>query len=737
MAGFVSQIVHRLRRRSREVEEKDVPTAEIESDGDASLSIDELSAEFQVTDEQVANADPTFESDTTEDAPRDEHLFKYKELDRDADEIRLLRLSPDPANSQLCCDVRHFSLSNTPNYMALSYAWRDDALYSAEILAVQNYLYVEPDMSSQSPGSSPTNNEKSTQNFRWLPIATNLAAFLKAHRKSKKSDTWLWIDAICINQKDTDERNLQVLRMSQIYQNAVKVLVWLGPQSQDSRTAIQYLKWLADHLKARDKPEEKYWPNWDQSDIAWLENEMSKRSHVSEWIAIKSLMTRQWFKRLWTVQEVVLAKKVLFWCGNDKFSWSELVIFDSVTKVSSHVIDEHTMHAIGRVKVLRLKWQGRTTLEWLRSKRDGEGITLYKVLVETMFYHCTNNRDQIYGVLAIASDSMEICPNPDYKLSVRETKKRVLQSSFNYYQNLDLLSLICFRRPANSKADLFKRGPLWSQNFPHAKPPDFKKSFGLRLKEERKLKASGSLTPQIVDCDKEDKLVLRGFIFDTVAGVGLNPRASSKLINSKTKTSAYENMDEAFTAFYLAILDADNVWSRGEERLAQCHLGRRLLASKLHSLANLAPSITADVELLDEKTMSHDQRLSRWYTANREFEIAGVTLEQLAKHVVTVNEGEPQRNEKIQLELDRRIRCLSIEDVLATTEKGYVGKMPREVQPEDLVVILFGGKLPFILRAWGDEFILLRFCNVPGIMHGEAVRDYENGRYEAREFTLI
>jgi hypothetical protein len=55
----------------------------------------------------------------------------------------------------------------------------------------------------------------------------------------------MWIDAICINQEDSSERNHQVGQMSLIYSQALMVIVWLGPETEDSHEAIPFLKKLA------------------------------------------------------------------------------------------------------------------------------------------------------------------------------------------------------------------------------------------------------------------------------------------------------------------------------------------------------------------------------------------------------------------------------------------------------------------------------------------------------------
>lgn len=64
------------------------------------------------------------------------------------------------------------------------------------------------------------------------------------HLRQRHSDRLLWVDAICIDQTNTDEANQQVQVMGLIYQNAASVIVWLGPSTPESRLAYRYMAFL-------------------------------------------------------------------------------------------------------------------------------------------------------------------------------------------------------------------------------------------------------------------------------------------------------------------------------------------------------------------------------------------------------------------------------------------------------------------------------------------------------------
>jgi hypothetical protein len=59
----------------------------------------------------------------------------------------------------------------------------------------------------------------------------------------------IWIDAICINQQDNEEKDHQVQHMGEIYRNAKLVVVWLGPSKDNSNLAMQSIPALSRTMR--------------------------------------------------------------------------------------------------------------------------------------------------------------------------------------------------------------------------------------------------------------------------------------------------------------------------------------------------------------------------------------------------------------------------------------------------------------------------------------------------------
>ncbi|KAF1929496.1 HET-domain-containing protein, partial [Didymella exigua CBS 183.55] len=124
----------------------------------------------------------------------------YNPLDIGSKDIRLLSLSPGADGEELICSLSQYSLPNAPTYEALSYTWQNPA----------------------HPIDESINLQESKFNVTW-----NLHEAL-CHLRTENTTRTLWIDAICINQDDLDERAQQVPFMKDIYRNAGHVVVWLG-----------------------------------------------------------------------------------------------------------------------------------------------------------------------------------------------------------------------------------------------------------------------------------------------------------------------------------------------------------------------------------------------------------------------------------------------------------------------------------------------------------------------------
>ncbi|KAI0166475.1 heterokaryon incompatibility protein-domain-containing protein [Xylariaceae sp. FL1272] len=287
-------------------------------------------------------------------------------------------------------------------YEALSWCWgNDDPEYAVKIL-------------------------EDDKTFK-IKVRRDLALALKYLRKSDEART-LWIDAICINQDDPEERNHQVQMMSRIYTRAKQVCIWLGEDTHDSKVAIDFIRNEVMELQ-----------NFDMI--------CSDKRYTRKWQALMMLMQAPWFSRRWVVQEIALARQAIVYCGKDWIPWKEFAVavelfveVETATHRLSEIMqkDEKFRHVPGwfeyvselgaslLVQATGKVFRAQTTpLHEDKGKEETEeelrqrllkvrtidplerrSLLSLEYLVSTMFtFKATEPRDVIYSLLAIARDA--------------------------------------------------------------------------------------------------------------------------------------------------------------------------------------------------------------------------------------------------------------------------------------------------------------------------------------------
>lgn len=210
--------------------------------------------------------------------------------------IRLIRLLPDTPNTPLRCSLRTVNLfdfddingvartSELPIYDALSYVWGDVTHIST--------AYCDDHV---------------------LQVTCNLESALKRFRHTHKT-TILWADGICINQSSSTEKAQQVQLMGLIYWKAQRVHVWLGEDEEVEE------RWRArSAFKTMEEMSVLYTRSCREEDLAvrrYRAEDLKLGEDTYRWEAIGRLLSRSWFKRVWVVQELGLAKNATFYCGN-------------------------------------------------------------------------------------------------------------------------------------------------------------------------------------------------------------------------------------------------------------------------------------------------------------------------------------------------------------------------------------------------------------------------------------
>jgi hypothetical protein len=112
-------------------------------------------------------------------------------------------------------------------------------------------------------------------------------------------DILLWVDAICINQNDTEEKGHQVKQMGDIYKRAEEVLIWLGPGHEGTDTLLESFSWI--DTKATESQAMGSTEDWTTLCGHFMSQRWPNTSPTSSWPkqVLAELLRRPWFERVW------------------------------------------------------------------------------------------------------------------------------------------------------------------------------------------------------------------------------------------------------------------------------------------------------------------------------------------------------------------------------------------------------------------------------------------------------
>ncbi|KAI1410543.1 heterokaryon incompatibility protein-domain-containing protein [Hypoxylon sp. FL1857] len=173
-----------------------------------------------------------------------------------------------------------------------------------------------------------------------ITITTNCRDALRQLRMVTKGELTIWVDAICINQADDKEKESQIPLMGEIYSRADMVYIWLGNSTLASKKAISCLSLAAQRNYLPLDPErvdrETHRSDRIKFALKTLPPYIFFKSYFNGWKEfrlrrayrpedIDEFLGRDWFSRVWTFQELILARNLVLICGTDSLPWVEFM----------------------------------------------------------------------------------------------------------------------------------------------------------------------------------------------------------------------------------------------------------------------------------------------------------------------------------------------------------------------------------------------------------------------------
>lgn len=426
----------------------------------------------------------------------------YRHLDTDRQEIRLVTLEPGEGSADIQCRLSVVSLFDEIAYEALSYVWGDDT--------ITTMIYLD---------ESPFN------------ATVNLAVALQHLRKADQPRV-IWIDALSINQKNITERNSQVNIMGNIYRNAVEVIAWLGLAGDDDYPAFDLFLTISGESQRTING--KHWGPADHP------HSTSLSLKTKDLKAIRSLVARPWWRRMWTVQELLLAKKVTFHCGTRQLSVEAMfATSDSYFAHVQNCCEKYFRSAFDESLMVGFN-ESMSTIDRLGVFRKSN-ISLQNALMFFRHRQCQDPRDMIYGLVGLASDVSKEEILPDYESPISKVYTDTTILLIRKSQSLRTFSQLFHHPQSQSSLSASKSAlelPSWVPDWSTKWSDEYISAMMIRLGFQiQHLRAGGNARDSFFNRSSNGAAICRGLIVGRVDALSEARPADSDKFDVQTLRS--------------------------------------------------------------------------------------------------------------------------------------------------------------------------------------------------------
>ena len=366
--------------------------------------------------------------------------MELQQLNAMKEEIRLVTIIPTPPISEgslnqsnppifaltdlVRCRLDHFSLSDSKPMLALRESTLDSLSTQLDWDGTQKprgcqdagqwrYSWGDYVALSYTWGDA-SDTRNIVVNGHQVAVGANLESALRVlrHKQPIKSGYKIWVDALCINQKDTTERGREVRRMRKIYSQARDVVMWLGNEARGSDSAMDLIRTLSSACNTGQ-------------DKALGDSLRQQRDLLDQgcWRALSELLDRPYWDRLWVLQEIALGGgRTVILCGQQAVTWRELYAATYLfgthnVDIMFSLIDQERKDA--GLPPSGLKRNKLIHLDMEQSVQAGRANPQFMCMLDLGRKSlATDPRDKIYGLLGLMPAPVSDQIFPDYRASL-------------------------------------------------------------------------------------------------------------------------------------------------------------------------------------------------------------------------------------------------------------------------------------------------------------------------------
>ncbi|GAP84250.1 putative heterokaryon incompatibility protein [Rosellinia necatrix] len=420
---------------------------------------------------------------TQKPAPEPVAAIPYQPLTQEDQQIRVLVVKPGAFDDIIHAHFESVSLDrfddDQEGFHALSYCWGDS------LDTVDNVLEIESIV-----GSGP---------FR---IGRTIE---RAIRRLRVQDRPLriWIDALCIDQGNHEERVRQVSIMGSIYSRAKAVHIWLGDENPGFEAALRVFHDIYNYNHGDCRGGDQCRCPGPTKHIACVED-LASVMQQREWVSTASMyeifnyhhsryfdshairlssgdgephfahlihafFLIPWFHRVWVIQEALLARQTFVHYRAEVIDWRELLALNDAIKANDGLLSEPTLDIKMAMPAV---WKTLAS----SSNREAEPLSILEVFLAALDLKATNPRDKLFGLLALGretrvADRIPLALRPNYEQSLTNVMADFTRWWIIEHNSLDILSFIhcqptrAWRRTlgdSDERADMRIPHPTWA-----------------------------------------------------------------------------------------------------------------------------------------------------------------------------------------------------------------------------------------------------------------------------------
>lgn len=502
----------------------------------------------------------------------------------------------------------------------------------------------------------------------------------------------VWIDALCINQRDIEERSQQVSNMLDIFRAAIRVVIWLGVEEDMTIHAFQLIQHITSTLKSHGFTTFSGSP--DSVKLGKVVDELSREIRDSQVYqsALTWIREISWWSRVWVIQEVAFAKNALVMSGFRSLPFNQLCLF-------RHFLYQALIEP--RIRLVASTEQLLKTSETTKSMMAVVDIhlacisnsrfdmfELFRRVHEGNFVKATDPRDYIFALLGLPTNTTQVSIQVDYSLSWGLVYQ---DATIKLIQHYGLDVLYCRQGEETLKPDEL---PSWTIDWRYQLPYPFGLT-SLSPSIKSVFTAGGIIGPRVQICCPlhSSCLILRVVFADFISSI-VRSRISTSRSGDRVDLATWV---DGVTEMVMHISDKKNLGPKERQELCRKTV--------------VTDSIFRGTYFKDtRRTTSRDDLV---YQDLLEWLLPG--SRQQSNHEKIERTTHDYRSTLSLIMTGRRPFA---------TQGSRVGIGPSSCQVGDLICVVLGASYPFVLRK-GEKgrYRFVGFAYVDSIMDGELVKD--------------